>query len=129
MDGEHVFMRSSSCGAVWESYRDFATDPNLSVVGYQPLFDDPCRGWILVTHAVQGCWTTVGVRVGRLRALYDGPEWPDIKLGTEECRELCVVEGKLDECDAECSMAWIRTVMQCLRRHELPPHLSSAALA
>ena len=122
------FLECSLCGAIWRDYREVVTDPQLSVVGYQPCFDNPYDGLILVTHEVEGCGTTLAVRAHKLRLLYDGPVWPELKKGTAECCLLCINEGDLEDCTAECAMAWVRTVLQYLRRHELPPHLAAGAL-
>jgi len=117
------FKQCNLCGMVWPSYRDFVTDLQLRLEGYQASFDDPELGWILVTHMVEGCHTTLAVRAGELRVLRDGPEIAEYRTGLEDCIRLCLDRGRLEDCTAPCAMAWVRHVLQWLRRHELPPHL------
>lgn len=118
-----VFKRCSLCGKVWPQLADLVVDRDLQVTGYQACFVDPQMGLILVTHRVEGCGTTLALRVDTLRDLYDGPEHAESRTGQEFCRGYCLRHNILEECDVDCEMAWARTVLQWLRKHELPPHM------
>lgn len=107
----------TNCGVVWHGIRDFVLDPHLQVLGYQASFNAPDRGIILLNHA---CGTTLGVEAGSLRPLYQGPQHSQNLVGTAECCRLCLEAGRLEICEAECALAWVRKVLQYLRRHELP---------
>ena len=118
------FKNCTVCGAVWPTLSDFVTDPNLHVNGYQASFGTPEEGVILLTHNVPECGTTLGVVAGTLQELYLGPRYQETLAGTEPCAMWCLDERSVEDCDAPCAMAWIRHVLQYLRRHELPEHLS-----
>jgi len=121
------FKRCPLCGAVWPDCRDFVTDLTLQVEGYQACLVGSDYGMILLTHRAEGCGTTLGVRTAHLKVLYDGPEWPERMTGLEPCRLFCLNWEILEECTVQCELAWVRQVLQWLRRHELPPHLNGGA--
>jgi len=121
------FKTCNLCGAVWHDYEEFVVDPDLRVEGYQACFVEPDLGLILVTHMVDGCRTTLGVRASTLRPLHDGPELGERRTLTDCCLKLCVDISRLEECTADCDMAWVRSALQWLRKHELPPHLKAAS--
>ena len=117
------FKHCKVCGERWADIFTFIVDPHLKVDGYQACFYDPDLGLVLVTHTADECGTTLAIRVGALRALYDGPEQLQRHTGREECHEYCLQHNILEECDVDCELAWARTALQWLRRRELPPHM------
>ena len=120
------FKQCTLCGTVWQCLRDFVTDADLRVEGYQACFEDPAAGLILVTHEREGCSTTLAVPAAELRGLHDGPVWTERRTGLDDCLRLCLDKGRLEECTADCALAWVRSVLQWLRRHEWPPHAVSS---
>lgn len=114
-------MTCTMCNTSWSDLESLVTDTNLEVVGYQARFDCPHEGLVLITHNVERCRTTIGISVANLRPLYFGPEYNERRTGSAECPGLCLLEGRLEECEAPCDMAWVRRVIQFMRRHELPP--------
>lgn len=117
------FKTCSKCAYVWVSLRDVVVDEAIEVNGYQASFEAPEEGLVLVTHNAGQCQTTLAMVARELRPLYDGPDYPERKALTDECSRHCLYEGKLEVCEAECDMAWVRRALQYLRRHELPPHM------
>jgi hypothetical protein len=117
------FKQCFGCGRTWGDLREFITDPRLTLHSYQTRFEDPEQGLIFVTHDIPGCGTTFAITAGLLRPLYRGPVWQECHKAQEDCLLLCVAPGQLEECDAECSMAWVRHALQYLRRHEWPQEL------
>ena len=117
------FKQCPLCEATWVDLSDFVTDLCLRVDGYQACFPDPEWGLILLTHEADHCGTTLAVRATFLKVLHDGPFWSEHRTGLDDCLRLCLDQGRLEECTAECDMAWVRAVLQWLRRHELPPHV------
>jgi hypothetical protein len=115
-----VFKTCPTCHRCWPTCEDFVGDPSLQVNGYMAVLGKPDEGLILLTHCATDCGTTVAVRAGELRCLYDGPEYPDCCAGMDVCERLCLEQDKLEECSAPCAMAWVRVVLQHLRRHERP---------
>ncbi len=117
------FKECAMCGRSWADLSEFVLDIELRVDGYQACFLKPEMGLVLVTHEVEGCGTTLAVRATLLRSLYDGPEYTQRRTGQAVCSGACLRMNRVEECEADCDMAWVRTVMQYLRRHELPPHI------
>ncbi len=113
----------SKCGLVWVTLRDLVLDGSIEVNGYQAGFDDPDCGLVLVTDKVTHCRTTLGIEVGQLRPLYDGPGYTQRRTGTEQCHGYCLHHEQLELCDADCELAWARQALQWLRLHKLPPHM------
>ena len=117
------FKHCSMCGRHWRDLPEFVTDAQLRVEGYQACFVKPELGLVMVTHRLDGCGTTLGVPAAHCRALYDGPEFTTRRTGLKDCEGHCLRIDEIDECDADCDMAWVRTALQCLRVHKLPPHM------
>jgi hypothetical protein len=108
------------CEASWPGVRELALDPSISLCGYQANFSAPKDGWVLVTHLTPSCGTTFGLKVAILATLYHGPYHTERKTGSAECESLCLDQSRIEECEAECDMAWVRRAMQYIRRHEWP---------
>lgn len=109
------------CNTSWPDLASLVTDPDLEVVGYQARFDRPHEGLVLVTHMLEHCRTTLAISVADLRPLYFGPVYSERMTGSSDCPGLCLLQNRLEECEAQCDMAWVRRVIQFMRRHELPP--------
>jgi hypothetical protein len=120
---DEPFKQCSLCGTVWPEFRDFVTDPTVRVVGYQPNSIDPELSLILVSHNTPDCHTTLGVRLSVLRGLWDGPQWAERGMGLDGWISPGSGEPRPEEWRVEGEMAWVRQVLEWLRRHELPPHL------
>lgn len=118
-----AFKQCTVCGKVWPDIRDMVLDPELQVDGYQACFTDPQLGLILLTHRAPDCGNTLALVIKTLRVLYAGPVYSERQTGLEPCRDYCLRRNILEECDAECELAWARTVLQYFRRHELPLHM------
>ncbi len=124
MPEDDLFKQCTMCGTQWATLSEFVLDPDLVVNGYQAHFEFPERGLAIVTHAVPDCGTTLAIPVHKLRSLYRGPNYRERRTGTIACAGRCLRIEDLQACDANCDMAWVRHAIQCLLRHELPPHLN-----
>ena len=114
------FKDCTRCAHQWRTCADFVRDRELEINGYQASLGYPEEGLILVTHVSGECGTTLAVRAEALKPLYQGPLFTEFCAGEEACERRCLEEGDLEECSAPCAMAWVRVVLQYLRRHELP---------
>jgi len=114
------FKTCPLCGERWWSLADFVQDRRLRVGGYSAFFDDPGQGLIFVTHQLPGCRTTMALPARDLEELYHGPAHTDLHRGADDCARLCLDRHRVEECDAPCAMAWVRVVLQNLRKHEMP---------
>jgi hypothetical protein len=121
-DGERApLLHCRMCGKVWGSLDEVVADEDLALAGYQARFDRPSDGLILVTHDRAGCGTTMGFAVSVLRPLYEGPQHCERMALSETCSRQCLDENRLEVCGAACDMAWVREVMQSIRRHAGQP--------
>ena len=108
------------CGKVWETFNEFLSDPDIKVNGYQAFLREPEKGLILFTHDREDCGTTVSFEPGRLIKYYDIPRYPESQFGTEACEGHCLVQTDLEACSQNCSMRWVRDLIQLLRNKQLP---------
>ncbi|MBD3167533.1 hypothetical protein GF324_13115 [bacterium] len=113
------------CDTCWSDYVELVQDKMLQVNGYQATFKSPEEGLFLITHRTGDCGTTLAVRAGEMKHFYDGPAVEVRNTGNEDCPGRCLDDEDLEPCGATCDMNWIREVLQYLRRHEVPPHLTS----
>jgi hypothetical protein len=106
MAAAEPFKACTACGRYWIDYREFVTDRELRVRGFQASGVAPEYDMILVTHR---CGTTLAVWADALRALAGGTP-----IGPAEPYSPRTVP------------AWVQPILTCLRRHELPSALASA---
>ena len=123
MSEQEPLMTCSRCGVKWEDIIEIIQDPLLQVEGYQATFVEPKNGLILITHHSDNCGTTLALVVADLKCLDNSDEIFTRNNGLDGCDGLCLLENKLEDCNAPCDMAWVRHAIQWLRKHQLPPHL------
>ena len=108
------FKKCTSCGYQWKTRNDFLQDSALDLIGYQVNFDNLNLGLFLFNHLE--CGTTLGLAAALFRDLYDGPVYGQRHTLTEKCPEYCLRERQLDPCPAECECAYVREIIQLVRR-------------
>ena len=84
------------------------------MIGYQVNFDQLDLGFFLFNHLK--CGTTLGISAGSFKDLYNGPVFSERLTGTEKCREYCLHEYQLDPCPATCECAYVREILQIVRK-------------
>jgi hypothetical protein len=114
-----IFKTCPLCGEQWAALEDFVRDRRLALNGYMAVFEDPGTGLVFFTHRLRECGTTMTVPAEKLRGLYHGPVYDELHAGAQDCPRLCQDRRQLEECDAPCALAWVRSVLQCLRCHEI----------
>ena len=87
-------------------------DPALCIIGYQVDFERLAEGLFLFNHS---CGTTLTVRAGGFRDLYEGPVFSERLTGTAQCPEFCLHRSKLNPCPAKCECAYIREIIQAIK--------------
>lgn len=112
-DGE-PFKQCPCCGLAWPTRDAFLRDPKLIVVGYQVNFDKLLLGLFLFSH--RACGSTIALPAESFRELYDGPIYESRATGTDECPEYCLYESELGACRAKCECAYVREILQVVRR-------------
>ena len=108
------FKTCPFCSKVWSTRDDFLTDGDIDLVGYQVNFEDLVLGLLLFNHSV--CQTTLAVKAELLKDLYFGPVFRERRTGEKDCRGFCLKRSELSPCPAECECAWVRGLMQVIRR-------------
>jgi len=111
--GEPV-KRCTCCGHAWPALEAFLADSQLEVAGYQVNFTDLLAGLFLFNHLT--CGSTIAVPVEFFRDLYDGPIYAHRATGTADCPEYCLYVSELGTCLAKCECAYVREILQIVRR-------------
>lgn len=107
------------CQKVWNSIEEFIQDNSLFVNGYQATFDAPDDGLYLFTHMKPDCGTTLAVKVATFKPLYHGPVRETLNRGKETCPGYCNTLTEINTCNQDCSMRWMRDMLQILKAHDL----------
>ena len=110
------FKKCSMCKTVWTSRDDFLNDPAIEMIGYQPDFENLEIGLFYFNHNRSDCHTTLSFQVNEFSDMYDGPVYQEQKQGSDDCPGLCLYKGNLEPCPARCACAYVRNLMQLLRR-------------
>jgi hypothetical protein len=113
---EQVFKTCRSCGAVWPTRGDFLADPAVELNGYQVSLVDIETGLLLFTHMEERCRSTTGVPVREFLDLYSGERYEANKALTPECPRYCVEETMFDRCAVLCECAFVREILQEVRK-------------
>jgi len=107
-----IFKKCGCCAFSWKSRDDFLGDPAVKIIGYQSFPSELMSGAFLFNHS---CGTTLALKVGSFRSLYDGPVYCEHLIGEEECPEYCLREDSLEPCPERCECAYVREIIQMLR--------------
>ncbi len=103
-----------SCGANWPTREAFLADAGVRLVGYQVDFEALHLGLLLFNHLP--CRTTLALEAGRFRDLAKGPVYLECATGGAECPGHCLHQDNLEACPARCECAWVRDVLDRVRR-------------
>ena len=112
------FKKCGRCGRVWKTREDFLIDRNLVFTGYQINLLDITNGLFLFNDDLDGCETTLAVQVQLFTDLYNGKIAPIRKIGLTECEGRCLNEHDLETCQADCECAYIREIMQVIKKYK-----------
>jgi len=110
------FQICSSCKSAWPSWDRFVLDPAVRLLGLQAVTTHPDVNLLVFEHS---CGTSISILSKRLRHLLPEPEpgAPVTRLaGSDQCRGHCVHLGDLEACDAPCSNARERQLIQLVLR-------------
>jgi hypothetical protein len=116
-----VFKQCSGCGHVWASRDALLDDAEVTLVGYQVLMGHLEAGYFLFNHLRQGCGSTVSIKAGEFFDLYEGPVFDTSKSGEVECGGHCLHTQDLSPCPVECECAFVREVLQIVRKRMKQP--------
>lgn len=91
-------------------------DSEVALCGYQPDFSDLEKGLFLFTHRRAGCGTTLALPVHVFSDLVQRPILSPRLTGQPGCPTHCLRMNDLEPCPALCECAYVRDVMQLLRK-------------
>jgi hypothetical protein len=111
-----VFKICPCCGKKWQSRAEFLRDPDLTIEGYQANFVELEAGIFLFCHNVNECRTSLAIEAGAFVDLYRGPIFADRFANTDQCSGCCVHSSNLDPCRKQCECAYVREVLQIVKR-------------
>lgn len=112
LNGEN-FKECRICGSVWVSRDDFLADSGVVLIGYQANFAALEKGLFLFNHSCHG---TLSVEVQTFADLYDGPVFSERKTESDSCSGYCLHRNLLKPCPAICECAYVREVLQKLKK-------------
>lgn len=107
------FKKCTYCDFEWESRDSFLSDPDIVLIGYQTRFRNLTDGLFYFNHSCKG---TSAISVDEFTDLYDGPVYEERKTGGKDCPGHCLYKDNLEPCPAECECAYVREVMQIIRK-------------
>lgn len=110
---DHAFKICPSCGHSWKARDAFMRDPGLTLIGYQVDFRQLTAGLLLFNHT---CRSTIAVRVEEFVDLYRGEIFQERATGTDQCPGHCLHKNNLLPCPAHCECAFVREIIQVLKR-------------
>jgi hypothetical protein len=108
-----MFKTCPKCDQGWDSQNDFLADSEIELVGYQPHFEDLTTGLLMFNHS---CGTTLALRVDSFSGLVDGPVFSERMMGTDACPGFCNHKSNLKPCPAQCECAYVRSLLQIIKR-------------
>ena len=111
-----LFKQCTACGRQWRSRDSFLWDPDVKIVGYQARFRELTTGLFLFNHS---CGTTIALQAGAFEDMYRGAIFQKRATGTEDCPGYCLVKDELRPCPAQCECAFVREIIQAVKRY--PP--------
>ncbi len=123
MESADTFKICAMCGYQWKSLEEFATDVQLRLEGYMADFAQPENGLIVLTHVCHSCHSTLSLATGNFEHWRTGPIVTDLRMMSNECPGHCLDSANLEVCTVDCSMRWVREVLQYLKAHKIPEHL------
>ncbi len=107
-----MFKICKKCGQEWKTRKQFLSDSDICLIGYQSHFDELELGILLFNHA---CKTTLSIYAKFFKDLYDGEIFPQRKTGTDECPGFCLKKSNLSPCPQKCECAYIRDILQIIK--------------
>lgn len=109
-----IFKKCPMCGQSWRSRDQFLEDPYIELVGYQASFRLMTEGFFLFNHLCRGA--TLALPAGKFLDLYNGPVFKERLIGTQTCPGHCLYQDDIEPCPAKCDCAFVREILQVIRK-------------
>jgi hypothetical protein len=114
MTSDAVFKSCGCCRHRWPDRDSFLNDSGLEAIGYQANHRQLHLGLFFFNHAT--CRSTLTVPADRFTDLYQGPVFEKQMTRTPDCPGHCLHEDDLSRCPVACECAFVREVLQVIRR-------------
>lgn len=114
------FTTCEMCGRQWNTLEEFAMDYELCVNAYSSDFGNSEDGLIVLTHTSLTCGSAMCIDVGRFREWRTETSATELCMQSGACPGRCLESSDLEPCTNECSMRWVRDVLQLLKAHKVP---------
>ena len=108
-----MFKSCPKCSVQWPRRTDFLEDASLELIGYQVNFTSLEAGIFLFNH---DCNSTLAIKAHDFQDLYHGPIFKERATGGPECTGKCLYEDDLSLCPAQCECAFVREILQLVRK-------------
>ena len=109
------FKICSMCKTSWDSREQFLNDATLDLNGYMADPNIPENGLFYFTHKRTDCFSTLAIQTSQFLDLHTGKKYDELKYNTDECQGHCFSKNDLSPCNANCSCAYIREIIQILQ--------------
>jgi hypothetical protein len=112
------FKTCPCCKKEWETQTEFISDSKLKFNGYMADLKKLENGLFYFTHTIDGCFSTMVIKVLGFLNLYSGPYYEEQKLGTDDCPGYCLDKNQLHRCEAFCEGAYVREICNIIREKQ-----------
>lgn len=116
---DDFFKQCPACKKVWEDREELLADSEAHIIGYQAHFADLTLGLFLFNHSCNG---TFAIPAEEFLDMYKGPAFEKKFLDTEQCPGYCRHQKSLEPCPLQCECAYIREIIQILKKHPVASH-------
>ena len=118
MAEREIFKKCPMCTFEWKTRDEFLDDHSLELNGYQADFDKLELSLFLFTHMKKNCFSTMAIWAKEFQNLYSGTKYKERRTGKEDCPGYCLDKEQLNRCDALCSGAFNREIMQIIKSRQ-----------
>jgi len=110
------FKKCTGCEYHWKTRKEFLSDPQVKLIGYQVNFDELKTGFFMFNHLKPECLTTVSLPTELFSDLYRGEVYHERMTGSVACPGYCQHSDNLKVCPVKCECSFVREVMQIVIR-------------
>ena len=109
------FKKCTNCGQSWLNRDAFLNDAEVKIIGYQSNLSHLEEGFFLFNHLAANCQTTISIKVGRFRDLWQGVVHPVSAFDTDECEHQCCNVSDLNPCKIKCANVHVREILHVIK--------------
>lgn len=111
-----LFKECPNCRHLWRDRESFLSDPGLHLIGYQVNYGELNAGLFLFSHDIPACGTSLAVKAGKFTDMHKGPIFESRLADTDSCAGHCLHVSDLSPCPEKCECAYVRDVLQEVKK-------------